>query len=312
MIKCFKNPFLRNVIYFIFIISMLSPIFAKTEKPLVPGPVVEGFLKSGDYTSEELNRIERDLAQIRDLSFFNLIPPAQEQRLYVATAGGPCASKTTILEAYLANNPAFVYVDPDQRGLVFMNYTYRQSLNNLAVSRNPSYPALLTASYNKWRGASNYIANKILNEAYAKGYSIAHGTTATSKFMGDFYQSLKTKGYKIVLLLCASSDQNRQEACEHRQKTQCFVQNDPKDTVEKGKMFFQNFPTYFKSADEIQLYWVNKFSDGWEQVGSFTQKVGLKVLHKNIEKLKEAYETFRQKNLADKLPPFDELTQPRS
>jgi len=30
----------------------------------------------------------------------------------VATAGGPGASKSTILETYLHNNPGFVYIEP--------------------------------------------------------------------------------------------------------------------------------------------------------------------------------------------------------
>jgi hypothetical protein len=43
-----------------------------------------------------------------------------------------------------------------------------------AISKNPSTYAKL--AYEKWRGASNYIASSLLNEAYDKKFNIAHGT----------------------------------------------------------------------------------------------------------------------------------------
>ena len=148
----------------------------------------------------------------------------------------------------------FVYADPDQRALRFMIHTYIQQLSTYHYSLASSPASLQVAQYNKWRDASNFIANTLLNEAYAGGYNIVHGTTSTSPHVEKIYQKLKKKGYKIVLLLCLASDETRLEAIKHRETKQGFSQNNPEDTVNKGKMFFERIPVYAKYADEIHFY----------------------------------------------------------
>lgn len=282
------------IIKALFLAWMVLPfsIFA-ADNFLVPSEIIQGYLKN--YSQSEKVAIEKDRRNIRELSL-SQAEKGQKHLIYVATAGGPGAGKTTILETYIHNQQGFVYVDPDQRALKYMINTYLQDINNYAISQNNSYQSLLNEGYIKWRGASNYIANTILNEAYSKELAIAHGTTSTNKAISSFYKKLKDKGYKIILLLCASPEEDRLRAIVHQQKNQCFVQASNEDLKQKGEMFFENFPLYFKLADEIQFFWVDDFAKGSTKVGEYSRSSGFKYIHHDFKKLKDAYESFRKQH----------------
>lgn len=251
---------------------------------LIPIDFVNSHLK--DYTKEEQSLIQVDLDNISRLSFRHCTPP-DTQSIYVGTAGGPGASKTTILETYLQDKTNFVYADPDQRALKFMINTYVASCNNYAISQAPSFQKLLAKTYNKWRSASNYIACTILNEAFEKSYNIAHGTTSTAKQIIGLYENLKKRKYKIILLLCGTTDQNRVNAIHGRGVAQYFIQNSEEDTIQKGKAFPERFPDYFKYGDEIHLYWTDTFSKGSVLAATFVTET--QSLHIKNQK---AYEAF--------------------
>ncbi|MBU0744652.1 MAG: zeta toxin family protein [Gammaproteobacteria bacterium] len=253
----------------------------------------------------EKNLIRKDLRNISDLCF-SQAKRGQKKSIYVATAGGPGASKTTILESYLHDHPGFVYVDPDQRALKFMINTYLQDLTNYQMTKGSCH-SVIRGAYVKWRAASNYISNKILNDAFSNRLAIAHGTTSTSIHMESFYKKLHDNGYKIILLLCASPAKNRLKAIVNRETKQCFVQATKADTKQKGKMFYENFPVYFKFADEIQFFWIDDFNEGWVKVGSYTRKKGLKKNHSDFAKFEDSYEVFRINYPHKKLPGFPDL-----
>ncbi|EKE01559.1 MAG: hypothetical protein ACD_21C00105G0008 [uncultured bacterium] len=284
-----------------FLISL--SVFAAQEL-LVPQEINQNFLKI--YSNAEKVAIAKDLRNIRELCL-SQAQSGQKYLIYVATAGGPGASKSTILETYLHDHPGFVYVDPDQRALKFMINTYLQDISNYAVAQNISSPQLLNKAYAKWRGGSNYIANTVLNEAYANKLGIAHGTTSTSKAMALFYRKLQKQGYKIILLLCASTEKNRLKANEYREKNQRFVQASREDIISKGQMFFENFPVYFKYADEIQFFWIDDFLRGGVKVAEYSKTTGLKSLHRDFNKLKNSYKEFRNQHPDKQLPSFDGL-----
>lgn len=227
---------------------------------LISSAFVAGNLNG--YTELENQLILDDLNNIRQLCFRDTSPAKEAERIYVATAGGPGASKSTILETYLHAHSNFVYADPDQQALRYMINTYLKGRNNFTISKASNYQDVLASGYEKWRGASNYIACTIMNEAFSKGYNIAHGTTSTAKQVTGLYEKLKACHYKIVLLLCGSTDQNRVGAINHRAATQGFVQSSEQDTLDKGKAFPERFPDYFKYGDEIHLYWTETFSKG--------------------------------------------------
>lgn len=258
-----------------------------------------------NYSNEERQLIADDYTNISQLCFRNQTSPSG-QPVYVATAGGPGASKSTILETFLHGRCDFVYADPDQRALRFMINTYLQSNTNYEISKAPSLRDILKASYEKWRAGSNYIACKILNDAFVKGYNIAHGTTSTAKEVRGLYTRLKEKKYKIIILLCGSTDQNRINALRTRAATQEFVQSSDEDTVTKGKVFWERLPVYFKYADEIHIFWTQKFNKGSIKAATFDKIKGLIILDpKAYKRFMRQYELARQDK--KELVPFETL-----
>ena len=273
----------------------------QTTESLVPKDIVENLKKA--YSPKEMSLINIDLKNIRETSFLGKVRPTINP-IYVATAGGPGACKSTILETYLHDKQNFVYADPDQRALKYMINTYYQSVTNYEISKLP-YGVALKNAYSKWRDASNYIAYLILNEAFADGYNIAHGTTSTSSAIGSLYKKLKQKNYKIVLLLCYATDATRIAADAQRQG---FFQAAPEDIINKGKMFPERFPIYFEYADEIHLYWTDNCLNGSKHVATYNKSQGFVVRNS------EAMSCFIKKYDEDRksspnLPSFDKLIQ---
>lgn len=136
------------------------------------------------YTPEEKKAIEKDLKVVRDVCFnTSSDQPEARKPVYIATAGGPGSRKTTILERFIRKQPSashIIYIDPDHRALKFMAHTYySQSLCAAVVAEQKSYGLSVKSAYQKWRAASNYIAFTLLEEAFAQGVDIAHGTTST-------------------------------------------------------------------------------------------------------------------------------------
>jgi hypothetical protein len=283
--------------------SMTKTQKMQTAESLVPQSIVENLKKT--YSPEEMNLINIDLKNIRETSFLGKIRPGINP-IYVATAGGPGACKSTILETYLHDKQNFVYVDPDQRTLKYMINTYCQSTTNYEISKQPSYGDVQKNAYTKWRDASNYIADTLLNEAFADGYNIAHGTTSTSSAIGSLYKKIKQRNYKIVLLLCYATDETRVAANAQRQGF--FFQATPEDTINKGKMFPERFPIYFKYADEIHIYWTDDFLNGSKHAATYNKNQGFVIYNSEaMNNFIKKYDDDR-KNLPN-LPSFDKLIQ---
>jgi len=209
------------------------------------------------YTENEVQLIEKDLQVVRSVCLEGT--RNADTRFYLATAGGPGARKTTILEKFLSTHPEYqdgVYLDPDPRTLKFMVHTYyAQSLNSLAIASSENYDQTIKNAYDKWRAASNYIVLNLFEEAVAAGRSITYGTTSTGAHTPLFFSRLKDDGYNIVLLLCSGPDNMRKEAVEYRNKVVRFYQSSPEDAVAKGKLFSQRMGAYFEYADLMYLYW---------------------------------------------------------
>lgn len=230
---------------------------------------IENFLQG--YNEKELDAIKQDLEALVKFSF-NKIPSyidASTSPIYIATAGGPGSAKSTTLETFLRSNNLMkqtVYADPDAVSLRHMNYTYRESLTYFDFATASSNHIALKNAYDKWRGASNYINHEIMQLAFGgeygtdAKYSIAHGSTSTSPHIGSLYQRIKARGYRITLLLCYSNDETKIQSIANREREQGFVQCDPNDVVEKGKMFPERFDVYFQYANELFFYWNDDLS----------------------------------------------------
>lgn len=212
-----------------------------------------------DYSEEEIEWINQDLDVVRSVCLTN--SQNTKRRFYLATAGAPGSRKTTILERFLTIHPEYqegVYLDPDPRTLKFMVHTYyAKSLNSFTIAEAENYDEVIRKAYEKWRGASNYIALRLMEEAHELGRSIIHGTTSTGGHIPDFFSKLKND-YEIVLLLCSCPDNVRYEAVDYRNRVIRFYQSCPEDAVAKGLLFPQKMGSYFTYADKIYFYW----SDG--------------------------------------------------
>lgn len=209
------------------------------------------------YTEQEIALIEKDLKVVRSVCFDNV--HNTEKRFYVATAGGPGARKTTILEKFMNTHPEYqggVYLDPDPRTLKFMVHTYHaQSLNPLIISQAQNYDQVIKEAYSKWRGGANYIVLNLFEEAVEAGHNVIYGTTSTGAHIPEFFAKLKENGFQIVLLLCSCPDNLRKEAVEYRNQVVRFYQSSPEDAVAKGKIFPQRMKDYFDYADVLYFYW---------------------------------------------------------
>src|SRR3972149_10066678 len=151
--------------------------------------MIEAHLK--DYNDEEKGAIEQDLQIVKSICLPEIDQKLDHKKpVYLATAGGPGARKTTILERFVKEHPYFAegaYIDPDQRTLKFMAHTYySRSLSALSIAEYPNYALATKAAYEKWRGGSNYIALTLLEEAFAQGRSIVHGCTSTGEHIPNF------------------------------------------------------------------------------------------------------------------------------
>lgn len=303
MLKFLKNS--AVFLLFSFILNYSTHLAAMDEdRSLIEKSYVQSFLKS--YSPDEVQLIMDDLGNIGKHCFRGL-SPAEGHKNYVATAGGPGASKSTTLEVWLHNKSNFAYLDPDQRALKFMINTYLQEFTNYKIRESSGINALPQKAYDKWRGGSNFIASTLINEACEKGYNIAHGTTSTSEHVSKLYEQLKKNNYKITLLLCNSPDDNRVASLQHRVKTQNFCQVDPEDVVNKGKMFPERFPVYFQYADELQLYWINNFLEGAVLGATLTK--GSKMVVHNDAALKSITEQYDKERENTKRESLQELIQ---
>ena len=257
-----RTKMLSSSVLALFCLGTLSPCSAQTatsssEEYFFFSPQLISSLKT-HYTPEELIDVEKDLSVVRDVCFDQ--PQAQVDRPFlIATAGGPGARKSTILERFIEKHPEYakgVYLDPDQRALRFMVHTYhKRSLSALQAASNEDYSVTRKLAYEKWRDASNYITLTLMEETLRSRQSIVYGTTATGEHVEAFFKKLRSKGYSITLLLCSCNDQTRAEAVSYRNSVQKFYQCTPDDAVSKGKNFPIRMPVFFAQANTLYLFW---------------------------------------------------------
>ena len=284
---------------FIILLTILGISTSNAAQEFIPHAFTQSLLKN--YTGEEKKLIEDDLKIIYGVFIAPKSPVAHPS--YIATAGGPGSIKSTVLETYLHNqgNQNFVKADPDIYGLRYMVNTYIPATGPYAQSQSPAY---LKIAYEKWRDGSNYIANTILNEAFSQHLNIAHGTTSTGPVMADLYKKLRGQGYKIVLLLCDTTDVIRTAAIKNREAT--FFQSTPEDAINKRKMFYERFPIYFEYANTINFYWTDQFKQPAILCATFNREEGLVIKDRAaFDKFKGQYDAARAAKPS--LPLFESL-----
>ncbi len=268
------------------------------------------------YSEEERVDVAKDLDLVRDICLGDLWQRDPSRApIYLATAGGPGSRKSTILERFMERNPEFsraAYIDPDRRGLRFMTHTYYQhSHSALATAQHEDYAMASKAAYEKWRGASNYIALTLMEEAFYQRRDVAHGTTLTGGHVPAFLPALKEAGYEIVLLLCSCKDDFREAAIRYRNEEQKFYQSTPEDAVSKGKFFPLRMESYFANANKLHLFWSDDLFIPETEVARL-ENGKLEILdqtgyQKFINKFKADRATLQQEG--DSIPSWEELLQ---
>ena len=294
----------------VLILACLSCIGLRAELFFTP-QMISSHLKG--YSDEEVQLLKKDLEVVRSVCLEGT--RNAKTRFYLATAGGPGARKTTILEKFISTHPEYrdgVYLDPDPRTLKFMVHTYyAQSLSSLAISTADSYDQVIKNAYDKWRWGSNYIVLTLLEEAFAAGRSIIYGTTSTGAHIPDFFAKLKKNDYQIVLLLCSCPDDVRREAINYRNSVVRFYQSSPEDAVAKGTFFSQRMGAYFAYADLMYLYW----SDGLfvpERLAAIWRNGKLEVHDSEaMQRFVDKYEADRiaLEAVGQSIPSFDTFVQ---
>jgi predicted ABC-type ATPase len=299
--------------YFLALLVLISPFALQAEQAILFSQE-QLTTQLREYSEEQKEAIERDFDLVEEVCFWHKHPPTNRKPVYLASAGAPGARKTTILETILHQEPEFsstVYLDPDQRALRWMVHTYyEQTLTAYNTKCSESYPMLQREAYNKWRGASNYITNSLLEKALRDNYDIAHGTTMTGEHVGRLLDKVKQQGYHIVLALCGAEDETRSRAILYRNEVQGFYQTDPKDVRDKGEFFPQRMPLYFEKVDELRIYWSDNFDEP-EHLGAILKDGKVTILNKEgyihfVNKYKRDRASLKEKN-GISLPSWNEL-----
>ncbi len=262
------------------VMLLISQMGCSEKEPLIPVNIIEPLKKT--YSEEEKSLINEEMKTIDEKAFSK----AQKKKIYLATAGGPGACKSTILEKRLGeeNDLGYAYLDPDRVALLSMDRTFAKDREN-----DPK------AAYKKWRDASNFITNTLLNKAFGGGYNIAHGTTSTGATMGNFYKKLKAEGYKIHLIMCSSPEDARLAAIKYRDEVQKFVQSTQEDIINKGKMYYDRFPVYAEYADDIEFFWTGYFKEGSIKAATWTREKGLFILNQEaFSKIEKDYNEHKK------------------
>lgn len=289
-------------LFCLFCVALQAELFFTPE-------MISSHLKA--YSDDEIRLIKKDLEVVRSVCLNDT--QNAEMRFYLATAGGPGARKTTILEKFVASHPEYkkgVYLDPDPRTLKFMVHSYyAQSLTPLIIASTKDYSDVIKNAYEKWRAGSNYIVLTLLEEAFAAGRSIVYGTTSTGAHIPNFFAKLKKNDYQIVLLLCSCPDDVRFKAVDYRNNTVRFYQSSPEDAVAKGIFFPQKMETYFTYADKLYFYWSDDLFDE-ERLAGIWQNGKLEVHdHDAMQCFVNKYEMDRAALAAkgQSIPSFEKL-----
>lgn len=310
-IRLFTSVMLSFIPFLIICLSVFN--FLSAENSLFfTTEMMQSHLNS--YHEDEKQAIAKDLDVVRSVCFPALKENPNDVQFYLATAGAPGARKSTILERFLATHPEFsngVYLDPDQRGLKFMVHTYHQrSLNALICAEHQQYAEVEKNAYEKWRGASNYITIKLMEETFQKHLNVIHGATSTGTHIPFFFERLHAANYKIILLLCSCEDQFRTEALSYRINQQRYYQSTPKDFIEKGLLFSQKLKDYFTHADELYLFWSDHLFTPERLAAVYTSR-GTTIYdgdayEKFIQKYEKDRENLKQKGI--EIPSWQQLS----
>lgn len=259
------------------------------DKAFVDSLLVQSFEIDGVtdiYTDEEISYILKE----RDRLFLKFIEgktPSEKgnDKWFVLTAGGPGAGKTHLVESLIEQKDALlsncIYVDPDETIMRDM-VRFKQDV----ASRNVEY------AHTKWRLASQYIWNDLLNKAAERGYNIVNGTTATGPHVEAQYKNVKAAGYQIMTLAVYAPIDQRLKSAEVRYEVTGERHVPAADVLEKGRLFVEKVPLYLRYSDRVDFF----FREDWNAsaCGAVRFQKNQGVVTLDDASAKKLYKSFNQ------------------
>lgn len=210
-------------------------------------------LSNTPYTPEDKKQIYATLKQLLAQQFTK--DKKSISKNYTAIGGAPGCGKTFLLEQMYdidVANRKFpynaIYIGPDSVVLPQMQ-AYLNDYNNPEIGPE--------AAYEKWRAASNYIANFMFVKAIADGLDIAHDSTCTNIKIRTILDTLKNEGYDRNLHFIIADKAAREKALAHRKsKLGYMIALDATPTVSKAEAAFERLTdnTYINRVSTMTIY----------------------------------------------------------
>lgn len=182
-----------------------------------------------EYTLEERDEIVMTLKLLVAQQFSKV--KSVEKPTYTASAGAPGSGKTFSLECMFGidiSNGKFaanaIYVGPDSVVLPQMK-AHLKDCTEVGKAQ----------AYEKWRDASNYIANFMLIKAMTDNVNIVHDTTSTSTRVKTILDTLRKLGYTRHMYFYAADKEAREMAIMHRKEKLGFAMVSSLDVVSKAE-----------------------------------------------------------------------------
>ncbi len=220
--------------------------------------------------------------------------------LYIASAGGPGAGKSTALFQYVSSLfnvdvpkeawhesslseamskiftevPAAL-VSPDRRGIL-----------SLAL-KNRDEPTSDRAFYLKWRWASNFLSNVALNVAFQNRRNIVHDTTLSGRTALDNLKALKNSGYCLAVFMQGAPLRTREEAADKRNET--FFQSLKGNVTDQDTAFAEKISQIVPLTDLAVIGWRNAANEEAKQVAKIANGTLLVLDEEGFERYCSAY-----------------------
>lgn len=206
-------------------------------------------VQKGDYSAAEMALINAEIERIyADLT--KNAKPSDKKTFYITT-GGPGAGKTSLVSAAQKGDGMLsraIHIDPDEVIKSFAPYSN-------AIAQAGDTDSARVAAYGKWRWASVYIANTMVNKLAADGFDIVLGTTGTSPAVGHIYDAAHRAGYGSVLLMCHANEETRLASVAKRFETERRFTPEA-DVKEKGnKLFPEVVALHLGKAHQAFIFW---------------------------------------------------------
>jgi predicted ABC-type ATPase len=203
------------------------------------------------YKAHEKALIRAEAVRLYDEQISgNVEPGLAVRKAFKLSAGAPGAGKTKLFEALLRDEPplrGFLFVDPDEGALKLMDVYHRD------IQKFGGGSVGLALSYTKWRGASNYLSNTMMNRGCDEGRSILLSTTATGPMVAALYTNANKAGYESETLIVCAPEDVRYESVRRRWEEEGTRFTN--DAALKGELFYARLPTVMRLTDDFRLYW---------------------------------------------------------